>query len=91
MNTQEIEKLLTTVAEEQIGAMSEHVARELATRPEGKMTVSIGVTLTRTTKLLTAEGGLSFSKKFAMEKTQCSAPIDRDQMDLISEDKSTAP
>ncbi len=78
----EIKNLLTTVCEEQINAMAEHVAKELAMKPDGKMSLSIGITLNRTPKTLNAEGGLSFSRKIAMEKTQCTADIDKDQAKL---------
>lgn len=78
----DIKQLLTTVCEEQIEAMAEHVAKELAMKADGKLGVSIGITLNRTPKVLNCEGGLSFNRKVSLEKTQCSAEIFKDQANL---------
>lgn len=78
----QIKDLLTQIAEEQIEAMTDHIARELAAKEDGKLSISLGCTLLRGTKTLSAEGGMSFNRKFSLTKTQCSADIDTDQAKL---------
>lgn len=83
MNEEHLDKLLTDIFGEQLQAMLPLIAKELATRPDGKMSVKFSADIHQTPKALIAAGSVSYTpKKVSVEPTGLQIDLDKAQIKM---------